>query len=221
MTLFLIFSSPLLFMLVALLPWEAGHYVRKLHLFSVFFKGLICFIPAYIICLIVNAVVGSPLTGFALYVSIFVKDDLTPLLLGIGFFILVQRRLGFPANPEGIFLVVFSFLSGYYALYGVIDWLSRFGQWEAGDLFISPLLRMTAIMAVSVGSLRFYGWEGRSAAAFFGCAAGLCAVLALIGWLYGVSFPWLSAALSFSVFVASVVFFILQFPRVLRAKAGS
>jgi hypothetical protein len=217
MTLFLVFSVPLLFLLVAFLPWGAEPYVRKLSLLSVFFKGLLCFIPAYVACLIVDAIVGSPLTGFALFLSILIKDNLAPLLFGLGLFILVQKRMEFPVSQEGIFLTLFSFLCGYYALFGVTDWLSIFRQWDAGILFIVPLLRMAAIMAVSVGALLFYRWEGRSAAAFMGSAAGLCVVLTVIGWLYGVSFPWLSAVLALAAFLASIVFFALRFPRVLKA----
>src|SRR5512142_3545657 len=162
MTLFLLFSVALLFLLVAFLPWESVQYVRKLHLLSVFFTGLLCFVPAYLVCLIVGALVRSPLTGFPLYLASLIKDTLAPLLLGLGCFILVQRRLEFPTSQEGIFLTVFSFLSGYFSLFGVTDWLSHFGQLDPGILFIVPLLRLASIVAVSVGALQFYRWEGRS-----------------------------------------------------------
>ncbi len=220
MTLFLVLSVVLLFLLVAFLPWEAAQYVRKLHLFSVFFKGLLCFIPAYLVCLIVSSVVGSPIHGFSLYLSLLVKENLAPLLLGLGLFVLVQRRLEFPTSQDGIFLTVFSFLSGYYSLFGVTDWISGFGQWDPGMLFIVPLIRMATILAVSLGSLYFYRWEGRSAAGFFGSAAGLCLVAAAFHWLYGVSFPWLAAILALIAFLAAAALFIIKFPRVLRVEAG-
>jgi hypothetical protein len=221
MTLFLIFSAPLFFLFIVLLPWDADVDARKLSLLSVFLKGLFCFFPAYVICVIVDAVVGSPLTGFALYLSMLIKNHLAPLLLGVGSFILVQRKLEFPSTQEGIFLTIFSFISGYYALFGAVDFLALFGQWDAAILFLIPVLRLASILTVSLGAVYFYRWEGSSAAAFLGSSAALCVVLSTMIWLYNVNFRGLSVILSLAAFCVSAAYFVMRFPRALRIGSPS
>jgi hypothetical protein len=215
MALFLVFSIPLFCLFVAMLSWDPMSAPRKLSLLSVFFWGLLCFIPGALILAVLKAIVGSPLTGLPLYLSLLLRDHLAPLLLAVGAFILVQRKLDFPAALEGIFLTAFVFLCGFYSLFGLAIFIRLFGHWDVSDLFLLPLLRIAAILLVSMGASRFYRWQGRSAAAYLGVAAGLCLPLALIGWLYGVNFRWISTVCVIAAFCTAAAVFIGRFPRAL------
>jgi hypothetical protein len=181
---------------------------------SIFLKGLMNFLPGYILLAILKGIVGSPLTGFTLYVSLLVRDHLGPLVIAAGAFVLIQGKLEYPASDNGIMLATFSFLSGYYALFGLMDYFALYGYWGASDLFLLPLLRIAAVLSLSLAAPRFYRFQGSYAAAFMGCAAALCLPLAFISWIYAVNVKGLSIVLAGAVFCVSVALFMIRFPQV-------
>jgi hypothetical protein len=181
----------------------------------IFLKGLLCFIPGYLILLILRAIVGFAFSGLPLYLSLLVRDQLGPLALGLGGFILIQKTFVFPATRDGIFLTACSFFSGFFAMFGAMDFLAAYGHWEASGLFVFPLLRMSAIVLVSLAAQYFYRWQGRAAAAYLGTGASLSFLLAFVAWLYELNFRGWSAILGALTFGGAAALFILRHPMAL------
>jgi hypothetical protein len=215
MSLFLLFSVPLFCIFILFLAWGRDLVPRDYFLISTFFKGLLCFFPAYIILAIVKTVVGSAYTGFALYLTLLVRIHLTPIILAAGAFLLVQRKLVFPATSEGIFLTAFSFLSGFYTLFGIADVMALYGSQDFLSLFLTPLQRLAVLVLVSIIARRFYRWEGRDCASFLGACAAIAMLLALIDWVYSISLRGIAAVLTTGAFLGVAVLFVLEFPRAL------
>ncbi len=213
MIFFLLFGVPIFGLFVALLHWDNDLAPRRMAMFSAFLWGLLCFFPGYIGVLVVRRIAGSPLWGFSLYLSLLFRDAIAPFLLGVGGFMLAQKKLVFPATREGIFLASFCFLTGFFSLFGMADFLNLYGNWDALDLFLVPLLRMAAIVLGSLAALRFFRWQGRDAAAYAGLCASLGVPLAFLLWLYEVNFRWLSVALAAVSFCGVLVLLAWQFPR--------
>ncbi len=218
MNLFQLTAVPLLCLFVGILRWNARLVPSRLALLSLFLKGVLLFIPAYIVLLILNRIVGLSYTGFGLYVCLLVRDHLAPLLLGTGGLLLVSRRLPSPATEEGIFLSVFTFLCGFYTLFGPADFVARFGHWGMESLFLLPLLRLSAILAVSFVARRFYRWEGRSAVALLSVSAAIVLPLAFASWTYGVNFRWIGTIMSVVAFLSMGTLFAARFPAELRIR---
>jgi hypothetical protein len=216
MNLFQLTALPLFCLFVGILPWDVDMVPSRLTLVSLFLKGLLMFIPAYILLLILKAIVGISYTGFALYASLLARDHLAPLLLGVGSLLLVTRRLAYPATHEGIFLVAFTFLCGYYTLFGPADFLASYGHWGMESLFLLPVMRMSAVLAVAFLAPRFFPWTGRACAAFFSIGAGLTLPLAFASWTSGTNRGWIGAILSALAFLTMAAIFAWRFPRALK-----
>jgi hypothetical protein len=212
MSLFLITGMPIVFAFVIAARWTSTREPRREVLLSIFVKGLLCFLPGCILLAIFRGIVGFSLTGFSLYLSLFFRDHLFPLALASGAFVLFQGKLEYPASEEGIVLAVFAFLSGFYALFGTMDFFVLYGYWGAEDLFLLPLLRIAAVLALSMIAPRFYRFQGSYAAAFMGCAAALCLPAAFICWIYAENYKILATILAGAAFCGTAAVIVIRFP---------
>jgi hypothetical protein len=217
MQLFLIASLPLFFSLVILLPWGMrGGVPPALVLVVTFLKGVLLFFPGYLVMLILRAIAGFGYDGFLLYLSVFVRDHLAPLLAGVGAFLLIQRTFSFSGTDEGIFLTVFSFLCGFLAMVNLTDLVRGWNEWTSYDLFLMPVLRLAAVLGASLAAPRFFRWEGRDAALYACAAAALAALLAVPSFLEKHSLPWWGGAGALVSIVVGVAVFAMKFPRAVR-----
>jgi len=220
MSLFQITGMPIVFAFIIAARWTSAREPRREVLLSIFVKGLLCFLPGYILLAIFRGIIGSSLTGFTLYLSLFFREHLFPLALASGAFVLFQGKLEYPATDEGIVLAVFAFLSGFYALFGTMDFFALYGYWGAEDLFLLPLLRIATVLALSMIAPRFYRFQGSYAAAFMGCTAALCLPAAFISWIYALNVKILATALAGAAFCAAAAALFIRFPGiVLESRA--
>jgi hypothetical protein len=216
MSLFLIVGLPLVFIFILALRWTSERTPNAKNLISICLKGLLCFLPGYLVLAIVRGIAGESLTGFTLYLTLLFRDHLTPFVIASGAFALFQSKIEYPTSDEGIVLAVFSFLSGFFALFGLMDFFARYGDWSASDLFLLPALRISALLILSSVSPRFYRFQGSYALAFMGCAAAVCLPLTLISWIYAVNLTGLSLALGGAALCGAALFFAVRFPELLQ-----
>ena len=216
MFLFLVASLPLLFCCVVLLPWTARQSPRTLTLVSTFLKGVLLFFPGYLALLIVRRIFGFSWDGFLLFLSLFQRDHLFPVLAAIGGFLLIQKALVIPATDEGIFLTVFACVSGFLSMLNIADWLRSWGNWDGYALFILPGLRAAAALFVALAAQKYYRWEGRDGALFCAAAGAFALALAVISYLYSASRVGLSVVLCVLLALAGAAAVAMRFPRVLR-----
>lgn len=217
MFLFLVASMPLVFALVTLLPWKGRQAPRPLALVSTFLKGVLLFFPGYLALLIVRGIFGFSYDGFLLFLSLFLRDHLFPLLAALGAFLLIQRTLVIPSGEESVFLAVFACVSGFFSMLNMADAIRTIGTWDPYVLFVLPCLRLAAAIIVGLAAPKYYRWEGRDGAMFC-AAAALCAVgLTVASFLSRISQMGWGAALAGLIVAGSVVAFAGKFP---RAVAG-
>jgi len=216
MFLFLAASMPFLFSLVVLLPWSARQTPRPLTLVSTFLKGVLLFFPGYLALLIVRRICGFSYDGILLFLSLFQRDYLFPLLAAVGGFLLIQKSLAIPGTDESIFLTVFACISGFLSMMNIADGLRTWGDWDAYVLFLLPALRAAAALAVALAAQRFYRWEGRDGALFCGAVGACSVVLAVISFLFAVSRVWTSIVLCALLLLAAAAVLASRFPRALQ-----
>lgn len=218
MILFLIASLPLLFGIVVLLPWGGAQAPRTLTLVSTFLKAILVAFPGYLVILILRAIFGFSYDGFLFYFSLFLHDSFVPLLVALCGFFLLQRTLTFAATDEAIFLTIFAYLTGFFFIINLTDALRSWGAWDAPILFLLPVLRIDAVLFVSLAAQRFYRWEGRQAVLFCATAFGISLVLALSGYFNEVNRLGWSIALAVVPVFAGIALFAMRFPRVVRGE---
>jgi hypothetical protein len=216
MALFLVASLPLLFSLVALLPWSARTTARTSTLVALFLKGALLFFPGFLALLIGRGIFGFSYDGALLFLSLLQRDHLFPLLAAVGGFLLVQKTTAIPGTEESIFLAVFAGVSGFLSMMNIADGLRTWGHWDAYVLFLLPGLRAGGALIVALAAERFYRWEGRDGLLFCG-AAGACALaLTVCSYLYSVSRVGWSVLLCVLLVLAGAGVFAMRFPRAVR-----
>jgi hypothetical protein len=216
MVLFLLSSLPLLFSLVVLMPWDRRQAPKPVALSIIFLKGVLVFFPAYLAILLTRWIFGFSWDGFWLYVSLLLRDHLVPMLAGLGGFLLLQKKLTFPATDEGIFLTVFSFLAGFFSMMNIAEAVRTWGAGEADVFFLLPFLRIGAILLVSLAAPRFFRWQGRQGVAWCAAGAAISCVLTLGSFFFFNGRTAWACLVAAAPAAAGVVFFALRFPRSLR-----
>jgi hypothetical protein len=216
MVLFLLVSLPLLFSLVILLPWGHRQAPRTVALVVTFLKGVLIFFPAYLVVLLCRRIFGFSFDGFLLFLSLLLRDHLVPVLAALGGFLLLQKKLDFPATDEGIFLTVFSFLAGFFSMMNIADAVRTWGVGEVESFFLLPFIRMGATLLLSLAAQRFFRWQGRDGANWCAAGAGLSCLLTLGSFFfYSGRLTW-AILLTAAPFLVGVVLFALRFPRTVR-----
>jgi hypothetical protein len=215
-SIFLLAAVPLGALFVVLLPWDGELVPRRPYLATVFLRGMLWALPAWAAVLLFRRLVGEPLTGFPLYLTVLVAEKLLPIGLALVAFLLAQRRLVFPATEEGILLTALCFLAGFLSVLDLGEFLRSWRAWDADALFLLPLERLAAALALAMAAHRFYRWEGRLGLLFVALAASTLPVLAAFSFLYHVNLVGLAWGFVSALFVAVAVVFALRYARVLR-----
>ncbi len=216
MSIFLLAALPLGALFVVLLPWDGELVPRRPYLATVFLRGMVWALPAWAAELLFRRLVGEPLTGFPLYLTLLVADYLLPIGLALVAFLLSQRRLVFPATEEGILLTALCFLAGFLSVLDLGEFLRSWRTWDADALFLVPLQRLAAALALAMAAHRFYRWEGRLGLLFVALAAAALPVLAAFSFLYHLSHVGLAWGFVSALFAGVAVAFALRYARVLR-----
>jgi hypothetical protein len=215
-SLFLLGALPLGALFVALLPWEGKLVPRRPYLATIFLRGMLWALPAWAAVLAFRRLVGDPLTGFPLYLSLLVAEQVLPIGLGLTAFLLAQRRLTFPATEEGILLVVLCFFAGFLSVLNLAEFLRSWRSWDAHALFLLPLQRFSVALALAMAAYRFYRWEGSLGLLFAGFTAAALPVLAVFSFLFEVNLVAVAWSLGCALFAAALIVFAMRYARVLR-----
>jgi hypothetical protein len=219
MPLFLLGALPLGALFVALLPWDAKLVPRRPYLATVFLRGMLWALPAWAVIAVAWSLFADPrfLTGFLRYLSLLVAEQILPIGLGLGAFLLAQRRLEVPRTEEGILLVVLCFLAGFLAVLDLAELIRLWKAWDAHALFLLPLQRFSAALALSMAAHRYYRWEGSLGWIFAGLAAAALPVLAVFSFFFEINLVGIAWGLGCALFAAAAVVFALRYARVLRS----
>ena len=217
MTLFLLTSLPLVFLLLLWLPWRSSRIPEITVLLGIFLKGVLIFFPGYIAVVIVRRIFGFSYGGVLLFLSLFLRDQLFPLLAAIGGFLIMKSKLQISGLDEENFLSVFAFLAGFLAMMNIADMARSWGYWDSYLLFLLPLQRLASVIIVSLAARRFFPWEGRDAAFLCALTAALALGLAVPAYLVHVNRPLWSVLVTAAALVAGIFAFAARFPRVVRA----
>ena len=219
MALFLLAIVPLFFLLLLWLPWGWGkrNPAETSFLVGTFLKGVLMFFPGFLAVLIVRRIFGFSYTGFLLFLSLFQRDQLFPLLAAVGCLLVLKSKLQISGIEEENFLGVFAFLAGFMAMMNIADMVRAWGNWSAYLLFLLPMMRLSALIVVSLSARRFFPWEGRASVPVLSLAAALALGFTIPAFLFLIDREGLAVLLTVLPLLASIFWLTMKFPRVVRA----
>lgn len=203
MTLFLSIAVPL-FAPLCLVLFHPGKAADRAVIIS-FFKGLVWFVPAVAVFLLLQNLFSLEYTVSGLYSFYLLHDYLIPLGLGLaGFFLFFGfTRTGAPGNPAETTM----FFAGYFSLFGILEMIIRFRWLDVHVLFMRPVIFITLVAYVAAMtwlSLSNQGWI-RALLVFGALAAS--AAMACIPLLFELSYRLLSFLLCFILLAAAIFFY--------------
>ena len=204
------------FAFLALLPWRTDRVPDKLFLAVQFLRGVLFFFPAWIVLLLLRRIVGFSHSGFPLFLSLLLHDHAAPVLLAVGAFVLAVRRLQYTPTDEGVFLTTAAFLSGFYWMLSIADFIAEYGRWSALVLFLLPAVRLAVVLFLATIAREFERWEGRNGVLFSAVAAGAAVLSATASFLVMINRGVWGFLLGAGLFVAALLIGAARYPQVLR-----
>jgi hypothetical protein len=177
--------------------WEQHQVLRPI------ITGLIAYIPAWVIRLILDAVVAEAYSGAGLFLHVLLFEHLVPVLLAVGFFYLLCGELR--NAPQASFIVgMSSFVAGFFTLEAILYLALGPELVTPYDVLVLPTLRLLIIVVTpllvwalrAAGGLDRYIWIGLSLLAI--------GAVAVISFLNGINYHLVSYVLS-GVLVALVL----------------
>jgi hypothetical protein len=152
-----------------------------------FLKGFFYAVPCLVVMFVLRHHMPLSYRSFPLYLFFLLTDHLIPVVfLGVLYFF-AYTRSGY------VELLLFG--GGLYSLVGLIDVLARFGQYESYHLFLLPVVRMSALLFITIFFLRYHEWYG---------------VVRVLFLILLISLPFLGAAVSYLYMRALVFWAVLS-----------
>ena len=177
--------------------WEQHGVLRPI------ITGFVAHVPAWVIRLILDAVIADAYFGAGLFLHVLLFEHLVPVLLAVGFFYLLGGEVRHA--PQAPFLVgMSSFVAGFFALEGILYLALGPELVTPYDVLVLPTLRLLTIVVTplivwalrAAGGIDRYIWIGLSLLAI--------GALAVITFLNSINYHLVSYVLA-GVLVALVL----------------
>jgi hypothetical protein len=157
MILFHLFAVPLFLLMLSGIYGSKSADFKQLRL--LFLKGMLLFVPAFIIYIIFKSILSLSYRPFLLYLYGFFLDHfLYFFIVPIGLILLY----GLSNLRKVDFLSLSYFYGGFYTLVSIQTILENWGQYNIYLLFYLPLLRVAAVLlaALFIVNIAYsYGWN--------------------------------------------------------------
>lgn len=141
MSFFLVLLIPLAYLFLK----ESVYSLQTAEAFNVYIKGLLSFIPVFLLVLLLRGIVPRihSFTGSFFYFGY--RDMLLWVIFSIGmFFLLKLNRDSY--TEERLYFVSLSFFSGIYTPLAIIDLVTYAKNQNSYTLFMLPLMRLVVIL---------------------------------------------------------------------------
>lgn len=206
MVIFLLVSVPLSYGFLMSLILPPRRYSRELWFW--FFRGILTFIPAYILFLLMRKIVGLGFTPFGIFAYYFYHDAFLLPAFGVAGYLLLSTY--FPHFGGRHLAEALSFLSGYFTFVAAADFVRHFGGFDPYLLFLLPIMRLSTILVFAVLLPR--ALDQLSSVPYLLIGAGILylAVTAAVPLLSVLHFAWLAIALTAVIAAGSSYFFWLN-----------
>ncbi len=200
MALFLLFSVPLFFVIGSLYCLQGEKRFRIDYI--TLFKGALWFIPSLIVLSFfqnIFKVSYKPVEHFLYY---FYRDHfLYALLAVIGYIVFFELNVAL--RKKHSFLTLLTFLCGFYTIVSVNQYLTYIGEFDSYNLFLLPIARIAAIIALALVMERFVDEVSRMKIVYGFVLAIVPLACTFVSFTYKANLEILSFIIAFLVLAGS------------------
>ncbi|HUX21353.1 MAG TPA: hypothetical protein VMW69_08935 [Spirochaetia bacterium] len=165
-------------------------------------RGLLTFIPAYIIYLLISGVVPLTFSYGGIYFYYFFHNAVYFPLIGVLAYMLFKR---FSADPDrGSVSEGFVFLAGFFTFASVLEIVRHFPNYDAYSLFLYPTMRLATISALAIVVARYFDEVGWQRWVYLAVGLVFVAATAVVPFLFVVHLGIAALIVAIVLFAASV-----------------
>jgi len=207
MVLYSLFAVP--FFALFIVSYKLSEGVDARRLWVQYSRGLLTFIPAYIIFLLIGGLVPLTFSYGGIFAYYLFYNAVFYSVIAAGAFILIKR---FSAEPDrGSVSEAFVFLAGFFTFASVLEIVRHFPYYDSFVLFLYPTMRLAVIAALAFFLARFFDARGWVKWAYLVSGLVFVVATALVPFFYVIH-------VGVGAIVAAVVLFALAiFPYVLMS----
>jgi len=188
MVLFLLGSVPLFYGFLMSLILPPRRYGRELWFW--FFRGILTFIPAYLLFLLLRKIVPLVFTPLGIYGYYFYHDAFLFGLLSVAGYVLIA--VYFPRSGDRSVGEVLSYLSGFFTCVAAADFVRHYGEFDLYLMFLLPVLRLSTILVFAILLPRALDRRGEIPYHHIIAAVLFLALTAVVPLLYVIHLEWIS-----------------------------
>jgi hypothetical protein len=113
-----------------------------------FLAGVVAALPAQVLLLLLRDIIGVSFRSGQLYFAVALVEQVSPLAVAVGCYLLIHLAPFFGRSRDSLSssLELAVFLSGYFSILSVADFVGGRGELTAHALFLLPLARLTEIV---------------------------------------------------------------------------
>jgi hypothetical protein len=165
-------------------------------------RGLLSFIPAYIIYLLLAGLVPLTYTYRGIYFYYFFYDALFFSFIGAVAYVLVKR---FSSDSDrGSISEGFIFLAGFFTFASVLEIVRDFPYYNSYLLFLYPTMRLAVIAALAIVLARHFDASGWLRWAYLALGVVFVAATALVPFLYLIHLGFAAIIVTVLLFAVAV-----------------
>lgn len=210
MVLYCLFAVPIFSLFI--LSCKLASETDTKRLWVQFSRGLLVFVPAYLIYLIVGESVPLTFSATGIFGYYFFHDALLPTLMATVAYILIQQ---FSKAPnQGSVSEAFIFFAGYFTFASVLEIVRQFPDYNAYLLFLFPTLRLAVISAFGFLLARFFGTNGWVRWIYLPVGLAFLIATALVPFFYVSHFGFVAIIVTVALLAAAL------FPYVVMSLQG-
>jgi len=200
MVLYCLFAVPIFSLFV--LSYKLSRGADAKQLWVQFSRGLLTFIPAYIIFLLVAGRIPLVYTYGGIYGYYFFHDAFLLSVMGALSYILIRA---FSRAPEKDSVShVFVFFAGYFTFASVLEIVRHFPNYNYYLLFLLPTLRLAVIAAFAFLVARYFSAEGWTRWAYLAIALLFLAATALVPFFFLIHVGYAAIIVTVVLFAAAL-----------------
>ena len=206
-SLFLLFSFPLFFAIIVSLFFKWDFNIGRFK--NVFFIGILAFIIAQLVLLIVRFFYKVSYETIPLFLYIWITDILVLLIVIIIGYLLMERKGFFRQDSYREYPFVLSYTGGFLVLTGLAKIVNSLLKFDSYILFLYPFICMTMLLSFSIIIIEAGTRRGYRSVFMYGLLFPLSLVFALTSWLYYTNYIPAAVGVTLVGFVGSGLVFSL------------
>lgn len=178
---------------------------------KVFFMGMLFYLLAQASLLIIGIFYPVNYNQLPLFFNLWIKEIFVIILIAASGYFLMLKKDMFRVGSYREYPFIFSYLSGFFFLSGLIKIISSLFKFDTYILFLYPLISISMIMLISIILIEAGTRRGYTSILFYSLLLPLSLGMVLVPWSYYLSYIPAALGLTFVVlFGSGITFYVLK-----------